>query len=132
MTGLIISLLIFCLAFPAAAFVEKLNPNMTDGLHGGIPCHAMGAILRFHIAPGGPVPAVVSSIIQREWVPGGWSAQDTDDNSNMIGILNAATQAEKEVFVGRLEDFCMLWELGVDEVDSPAEYRLRLGLPAAP
>lgn len=131
MTGLMISLLfaLFLAISPALAFVEKLGPNKPDD--DGIPCHAIGAMLRFYIAPDGPVAAVLGNIIEREWVPEGWSAQDIADNQALITIIDGLSAMNKEVAVNRVEDFCILWELDVDELNSPAEYRTRLGLPAA-
>lgn len=125
---LMTSLLILFLAAPSWGFVEKLAPNF----QGGIPCHAIGAALFNYAVPGGPPPAVLSSIIQREWVPGGWSAQDTADNTALIAMFEGLTQIEKYVKVHEIEYACLLWEMDVDEHNSPIEFRARIGLPAAP
>lgn len=125
MIGLIIRIAVILVMFSATvfAFVEELNPN-----GGTIPCHAMGAILRNYIAPGGPSAVVLGSIIEREWVPGGWTAQDNTDNSNLLALIDAAAADEKERIVQRVEDYCILWEEGVDELDTPVEYRSRVGI----
>lgn len=132
MTGLITKLLILLLLVsPAHAFVEKLMPN--EPAEGGIPCNAIGAMLFLFIDPAGPSAGVLGSIMQREWVPGGWSTQDLSDNGNLISLLNAApTQDAKENIVHRVTFFCMLWELDVDEVNTPSKFRSRLGIPQAP
>lgn len=129
---LINTAMIVCLvAGVSSAFVEKLMPN--EPAEGGIPCNAIGAMLFLFIDPAGPSAGVLGSIIQREWVPGGWSTQDLSDNGNLISLLNAApTQDAKENIVHRVTSFCMLWELGVDEVNTPSKFRSRLGIPQAP
>lgn len=112
------------LAYPSWAFVEQLAPN-----GGGIPCHAIGATMRNFITAGGPSAAQIATIIEREWVPTGWTVQDNTDNAGLTTALNAlSTQEEKERLVQRAEDYCILWEEGVDELDTPAEYRARLGI----
>ena len=118
-------MLIF-LSSSAYGFVEKLQPNNPSG--GGIPCHGITAALRLFITPGGPSASVLSSIIQREWVPGGWSQQDIDDNTTLISNLNSYSSLEKIQYIGQLDAYCILWELGVDEVDSPEEFRQRMDL----
>jgi|SRR5687768_800914 len=128
MHHLLVGLLILFLAAPSWGFVEKLAPNV----EGGIPCHAIGAALFNFVIPGGPPPNILSSIIQREWVPGGWSAQDIADNTAVVEMLNGLTQIEKYVKVHEMEYACLLWEMGVDEHDSPGEFRSRIGLPAVP
>jgi len=116
----------FLYAGSASAFVERLVPNFPNG---SIPCHGMGAILRSFISPGGPSGAVLAGIVEREWVPGGFTAQDNTDNAALIALLNAQpTQEAKEGLVQRVEDFCILWEMNVDELDSPSEYRNALGI----
>lgn len=132
MTGLISFIVVWMmLAVPSYAFVEKLAPNITEGA--GIPCNAIGAALFFYISPGGPTAGVLSSRIQRDWVPDGWSAQDLTDNANLIGMIDSApTQDEKENIVHRMTFSCYMWELDVDEFNNPVRYRTRVGLPAAP
>lgn len=125
MTGLTNKLLILLLlASPAYAFVEKLGPNQPNG--GGIPCHGIGAMLFLYVAPSGPSGSILNSIVQREWVPGGWSSQDITDLENLVNSLNALSAINKHVFLQGVEYYCLLWELDVDEVNSPAEYRTRL------
>ena len=125
MIGLTSKLLVLLLlASPAYAFVEKLGPNNPNGT--GIPCHGIGAMLFFFLAPGGPSGSILNSITQREWVPGGWSAQDITDLENVVSSLNTLTGVNKHIFQQGIEYYCLLWEMGVDEVDSPAEYRSRL------
>lgn len=124
-------LLSICLCSPGLAFVEKLKPNNPEA--DGIPCNAIGAMLFFYIDPAGPSGGVLSSIIQREWVPGGWSVQDLTDNQNIMGLINAApTTDAKENVVHKVIYFCMLWEMNVDEVNTPSKFRTRLGIPQAP
>lgn len=128
-TSFIVSFLL--LTSTSFAFVEKLMPNHPS--QGGIPCNALGAALFFYISPGGPSAAVLGSIIQREWVPSGWSSQDITDNANLIGLIDSAgTSDEKENLVHRMAFSCMLWELDVDEFNNPVRFRQRVGLPAAP
>jgi len=128
LAALLLSLL---LSTSANAFVGKLMPNNLP--EGGIPCNAMAAMLFFYISPGGPQAGVLSSIIQREWVPNGWDGQDLVDNSNLVALIDgAATQDGKENLVHRLTFLCFLWELGVDEVNTPSKFRTRLGIPQAP
>jgi hypothetical protein len=125
MIGVTISLLLL-IASPASAFVEQLHPA-----GGRIPCHAMGAMLWFYVLPGGPTGQQLGTIIQREWVPDGWTPQDNQDNAALIALLGPASplsQAEKETKAHLAEELCLLWESEVDEVDTPAEYRTRLGL----
>lgn len=128
MRVLLYSLFALLLTSPSWAFVEKLGPNF----EGGIPCHAIGAALFNYVVPGGPPPAVLSSILQREWVPSGWSTQDTDDNTALIAMLEGLTQIERYVKVHQIEYSCLLWEMGVDEFDNPIKFRARIGLPPAP
>ena len=129
---LINTAMIVCLAAGvASAFVEKLMPNHPD--EGGIPCNAIGAMLFFYIDPAGPSDGVLNSIIQREWVPTGWSTQDLADNEALLGLIaGAPTTDAKENVVHKVVFFCMLWELGVDEVNTPSKFRTRLGIPQAP
>ena len=131
MRGLISFILVCFLGVtPSFGFVEKLIPNHPN--QGGIPCFSFKGALLWYIVPGGPAPAVLSSIVQREWVPSGWSAQDIADNNNMIAMLDAqANWQAKRMIIDMLEVSCVYWEQGVDEFDSPAEFRLRMGLPAA-
>jgi hypothetical protein len=122
-------LLLLVLAQPAGAFVGQLHPN--QGEHQGIPCEGLAAILWNYIQPGGPSGAELAAIILREWVPGGWTAQDNTDNQALVALLGPAsplTQAEKEARVTRIEHYCTLWELGVDELGSPALFRAAIGL----
>ena len=124
--------ILLLLAQPSWGFVEKLHPNhMTNG-GGGISCNAIAAALFNYAKPGGPPAAILSSIIQREWVPEGWSAQDIADNQALIALMDAATQAGKYIMVEEVKYGCYMWEMDVDELNSPAEFRLRIGLPPAP
>jgi hypothetical protein len=124
-------LILLVLSTPVNAFVEKLMPNQLE--EGGIPCNALGAALFFYISPGGPSAGVLGSIIQREWVPQGWSTQDLADNQALITMIDAAPTAdEKENLVHRMVFSCMMWEMDVDEFNNPVRYRQRVGLPAAP
>lgn len=123
-------LLALVLSTPSHAFVEKLAPNNLP--EGGIPCNGMGAMLFFYVMPGGPSAGVLGSIIQREWVEAGWSAQDLVDNQNLLALIDAAaTQDEKEHIVHKVTYVCMLWELGVDEANTPSKFRTRLGIAQA-
>lgn len=61
-------------------------------------------------------------------MPGGWSQQDIDDNTTLISNLNSYSSLEKIQYIGQLDAYCILWELGVDEVDSPEEFRQRMDL----
>lgn len=124
--------ILLLLTSPSWGFVEKLYPNhmTTDG--GGISCNAIAAVLFNYAKPGGPPPAILSSIIQREWVPEGWSVQDIADNQAIIALMDAQTQFGKYVMVEEVKYACFLWEMDVDELNSPAEFRQRIGLPAAP
>ena len=131
MRYLLTILVVISLTGTSWAFVEKLHPNIA-GNGGGIPCNAIGAMLWFFIDPNGPQGAMLNSIIQREWVPGGWSEQDTLDNAAIVSLLNGQTLIEQIFTTESARHFCMLWEMGVDEFNNPQKYRLRLGLPAAP
>ena len=108
---------------PAWGFVEQLHP--AGGL---LPCHAMGAILRNFAEPGGPTAPELGTILEREFVPGGWTPQDTTDNSAIIALMNSIGIPQQRSLASFVEDMCILWELGVDEVDSPAEFRARIGI----
>jgi hypothetical protein len=119
-------IILFVSLSPSSAFVEQLHPN-----GGNIPCHQMGAMLWLFVQPGGPTSQQLGTIIQREWVPGGWTPQDNADNAALVALLGQGsplTQAEKETKAEVIEKFCILWEGRVDEVDTPAEYRTRIGL----
>lgn len=104
---------------------------MTNG-GGGIPCNAIGAALFNYAKPGGPPPAILGSIIQREWVPEGWNTQDIADNQAIIALMDAEPLMGKYIKAFDVLYVCMLWELDVDEYNSPAEFRIRIGLPPAP
>ena len=120
--------LLLLISAPAGAFVEQLHPHAQQTGTGGIPCHAIGAILRNYAEPGGPNAAALGNIMQREWVPGGWTEQDNTDNTALVNMLNGMPPPQREVKVQTIEDFCILWEQGVDELDTPEEYRARIGI----
>lgn len=113
-------------AINATAFVEELAPN-TNG--DGIPCHAIRAMLIRYIQPGGLSASELGGILEREFVPGGWTAQDNTDNSSLIALVNSKVLVYDKLIVAlETENLCMLWESNVDEVDTPAEYRNALGI----
>lgn len=118
MIGLISFLLVLSLSSPALAFVEQLGPN-----GGPIPCHGMGALLRYFISPGGPSAAALGNLMAQKWLPGGWTSTDNADNAALVSELNSRDQEGKERLVQRVEDFCIIWELGFEQLNTPAEYR---------
>jgi len=66
-------------------------------------------------------------------VPLGWNERDLTDNANLVAAIAALpNQDAKEGFVHKVEGYCILWELDVDEFNTPSRYRARLGLPAQP
>lgn len=115
--------LLFLLSAPAGAFVEQLRPN--GGL---LPCHAIGAMLRNYAEPGGPNDQALRTILEREFVLEGWTVQDNTDNNAIITLMNSMGIPQQRSFASFVEDICILWELGVDEYDSPAEFRARIGI----
>jgi len=125
-------LLLLLFATPSWAFVEKLHPNQRDVGSGGIPCNAMWSVLFDYAKPGGPPPAILNSRIQREWVPEGWSEQDKADNQAIIQLMDSKAPSEKYILAFEVQSACLLWELGVDEFDTPQKFRLRIGIPPAP
>lgn len=129
-TGSLAILLLF--ASTSWGFVEKLHPNHATNGGGGIPCNAIAAALFNYARPGGPPAAILGSIIQREWVPQGWSIQDIADNQALLVLIDAQPQAGKYVKVEEVKYGCYLWEMDVDEINSPAEFRAYIGLPPAP
>lgn len=111
------------------AFVEQLHPHTQQSDASGIPCHAMGAILRNFAEPGGPTPSELGAIMVREWVPGGWVVpRDTDDNTALVALMGPMSTDAKRLYASFVEDMCILWEMGVDEVDTPAKFRTRIGI----
>jgi hypothetical protein len=116
----------------ALAFVERLNPHLRNTEGGGIPCGAMEAALWFHILPDGPSAVALGNILRREWMDNEeWSPQDVLDNTAFLTRLDGETAAEKRATVLSFGYLCGLWEMRVDEVNTPNRFRRALGIPVA-
>jgi hypothetical protein len=132
MVRLIAIALLLTLPAQSFAFVERLNPHLRNTEGGGIPCGAMEAALWFHIQPDGPSAAALGNILRREWMDNEeWSPQDELDNTALLTRLNGETAAEKRATVLSFGYLCGLWEMRVDEVNTPNRFRRALGIPVA-
>lgn len=147
---LVLSLLaLVVLATPSYAFVSKLGP------YGGpIPCHQLKAAVRYFIKgtfSGAALLAELNDLyLETANPPQEWSAEDNTDNTNLAALINGIAvieigstaginQTELEIQELRklkvaddIESACAAAEHGSSAANTPAKFRLRVGLPTNP